>query len=160
MRTIALACCALLAPAAAAQELRDALAAKDLICEVRHGYERELFASIAPYQPRADLMLVYESVNGTAPRVVSTQRPGRHAIDVRVTAHAVHFLEPVGPSMRQTTLTACLQTKWKNGYDTCVRFAARYAWHFDNGAYGDPDAALARLQSSASNGVCEAWTVD
>ena len=160
MRAFAAALLALLAPAAAAQELRDALDARDLLCEIRHGIQRELFATIAPYHPRADLMLVYESVDGAAPRVVSTQRPGRHAIAVRVTPRAIHFLEPVGASLRQTSLVECLQTRWKNGYDVCVRFAARHVWHFDTAAYGDPDAALARLQGSVSSGVCEAWQVD
>ena len=105
-------------------------------------------------------MLVYEAPGAQVPRVVSSQRPGKHAIEVRVTAAAVHLIEPVGPSIRHTALTRCLQTKSKDGYEICVRFAAQHAWHFDTGAYADPDAALARLANSVSPGVCEPWTVD
>jgi hypothetical protein len=160
MKRLALAVLALLAAPAAAQELRDAIDAGDLICEIRHGYRRDVFATLAPSRPVNDLMLVYESVNTKAPRVVSSQRPGRHAIEVRVTAGAVHLIEPIGPSLRHTVLTRCLQTKWKDGYEVCVRFAARHAWHFDTSAYADPDAALARLSNSVSRGVCEPWTVE
>lgn len=145
---------------AAAQELRDALDAGDLICEIRQGFRREVFADLSPRQPAADLMLVYESLGAQVPRVVSSQRPGRHAVEVRITQNAVHLIEPVGPSVRHTALTRCLKTKWKDGYEVCVRFAARHAWHFDTGAYGDPDAALARLSNSVSRGVCEPWSVD
>jgi hypothetical protein len=150
----------LAAAPAPAQLVEDALAVGDLICEIRHGYRRDVFAAIERQQPPTDLMLVYESVAGGMPRVVSSQRPGRHAIAVRVTPRAVHLIEPVGPSLRQTALTRCLQTKWKNGYEICVRFAVQHAWHFDTGAYADPDAALARLASSTSAGVCEPWSVD
>jgi len=145
---------------AAAQDVRDSLEAGDLICEIRHGYRRNVFAALGPGWPVTDLMLVYESVNSKAPRVVSSQRPGRHAVEVRVTKSAVHLIEPIGPSVRHTALTRCLQTKWKGGYEVCVRFAARHAWHFDTGAYADPDAALARLSNSVSRGVCEPWSVD
>jgi len=145
---------------AAAQEVRDALESGDLICEIRHGYRRDVFAALSPGRPMPDLMLVYEAPGAQAPRVVSSQRPGRHAIEVRVTAQAVHLIEPVGPSIRHTALTRCLQTKWKDGYEICARYAARHAWHFDTGAYADPDAALARLANSFSTGVCEPWSVD
>jgi hypothetical protein len=160
VKTLAVAAALLLACAgAAAQDVRDALDAGDLICEIHHGYRRNVLAALdAPFAP-ADLMLVYESVNGAAPRVVSTQRPGRHPVEVRVTPNAVHLIEPVGPSLRQTTLTGCLRTGWKDGYEVCNRFAARYAWHFDIGAYADPDAAFARLASSVSSGVCEPWNL-
>ena len=160
MKRLAIAALSLVCAGVAAQEVRDALEAGDLVCEIRHGFRRDVFAALAPGRPVSDLMLVYESVNGAAPRVVSSQRPGRHAIEVRVTARAVHLIEPVGPSLRHTALTRCLQTKWKGGYEVCVRFAARHAWHFDAGAYADPDAALARLSNSASRGVCEPWAVD
>ena len=145
---------------AVAEEVHDALEVGDLICEIRHGFRRDLFADLSRDPPAADLMLVYESVGAPSPRVVSTQRPGRHPVEVRATANAVHLIEPVGPSLRHTALTRCLRTKWKDGYEVCVRFAARHAWHFDTGAYADPDAALARLAGSASSGVCEPWTVD
>ncbi len=145
---------------AAAQALRDALDAGDLICEVRHGPQHDIFAGLSPHAPAADLLLVYESLGARAPHVVSSQRPGRHAVEVRVTASAVHLIEPVGPSLRQTALTRCLRSKWKNGHEVCVRFAAGHAWHFDTGVYGDPDAALARVSSNVSSGVCEPWSMD
>lgn len=160
MRRFALAVLALLAAPAVAQDLRDALDAGDLICEIRHGYRRDVFADLSLRRPAADLMLVYESVGAQSARVVSSQRPGKHPVQVRVTERAVHFIEPVGPSLRQTTLTRCEQTKWKDGYEICVRFAARHVWHFDTGAYADPDAALAPLANSVSTGVCEPWSVD
>lgn len=150
----------LIAAPAVAQDVRDALEAGDLICEIRHGYRTEVFAALAPGRPAAELMLVYESGKPDAPRVVSSQRPGRHAVELRVTPGAVHLIEPVGPSLRHTALTRCLQTKWKHGYEVCVRFDAQHAWHFDTGAYSDPDAALARLAHSVSRGTCEPWSVD
>ena len=160
MKRFAIAFLVLLSAPAAAQNVRDALDAGDLICEIRHGFRRDVFAALSPSRPAAELMLVYESVNSKASRVVSSQRPGRHAVEVRITPSAVHLIEPVGPSLRHTALTRCLQTKLKDGYEVCVRFAARHAWHFDTGAYADPDAALARLSNSVSRGVCEPWTVD
>jgi hypothetical protein len=150
----------LAAAPATAQALRDALDAGDLICEVRHDLQHGFFADASPHTPAADLLLVYDSVGARAPHVVSSQRPGRHAVEVRVTASAVHLIEPVGPSLRQTALTRCLRSKWRNGYEICVRFAARHAWHFDAGVYGDPDAALARVSNNVSLGVCEPWSLD
>lgn len=161
MKRLALMVLALLAAPAAAQELHDALEAGDLICEIRHGYRRNVFADLSPSQPAIGLMLVYESIGAQSARVVSSQRPGKHPVQVRVTANAVHFIEPVGPSVRQTTLTRCEKTGWtKKGYESCVRFAARHVWHFDTSAYADPDAALARLGQSVSTGSCEPWAVD
>ncbi|OGA18717.1 MAG: hypothetical protein A3I63_06980 [Betaproteobacteria bacterium RIFCSPLOWO2_02_FULL_66_14] len=160
MKRLAFALLSLACAGAAAQDVRDALDAGDLICEIRHPYRREVFAALEPQRPAADLMLVYEGVDRDSSRVVSTQRPGRHPIEVRATANAVHFIEPVGSSLRHTALTRCLQTKWKGGYEVCTRFAARHAWHFDTGAYADPDATLARLAGSVSRGVCEPWKVD
>ncbi len=160
MKRIAAVALSLACAAAPAQEVHDALDAGDLLCEIRQGYRLDVLAALEPLPPRAGLMLVYESVRGPQPRVVSSQRPGRHAIEVRVTPKAVHFVEPVGPSVRQTTLTECLETKWKGDLEYCVRFAARHAWHFDTRAYSDPDAALEHLTNSVSHGVCEPWTVD
>lgn len=160
MKRIAALLLSLAAAPAAAQEVHDALEVGDLICEIRHGYRREVFAALAPTRPAAELMLVYEAPGAPAPRVVSSQRPGRHPIEVRVTASAVHLIEPIGASIRHTALTRCLQAKWKGGYEICTRFAARHAWHFDTTAYADPDAALARLANSVSRGACEPWSVD
>jgi len=160
MKRLAIALLLAAGTGAAAQEPRDALDAGDLICEVRHGFRRDVFAALERSRPSADLMLVYEAVASRAARVVSTQRPGRHAVEVRVTGNAVHFLEPVGPSVRHTALTRCLQSKLKNGENTCVRFAVHHAWHFDLAAYTDPDAALARIANSTSRGVCEPWLAD
>ena len=156
----ALALLALAAVPAAAQDVGDALKAGDLICEFSHGYRQSLVAELAG-QPRAsDLLMVYESVQPDAAQVVSTQSPGRRTVAVRRTQSGVHFIERVGPSVRMTSLTGCERRKWKNGAQTCARFAAQHAWHFDALAAADPDRALERLPSGAAKGRCEPWQVD
>lgn len=155
---LALACAA--APAAAAQELREALEAGDLICEFTHGERRSLIADLAGEARSADLLLVYESVRPASAQVLSSGAPGRRPVLVRATGKAVHFIERVGPSVRVTTLTKCERRRWKNGAHACVRFAALHAWHFDALAAADPDRALERLPSGASPGRCEPWQVD
>lgn len=144
---------------AAAQDVRDALAAGDLICEFRDGYRRDLFADLAG-PPVADQMLVYESVTADAAKVLTSGRPGKRPVRVRAVGDVVHLIERDGPSVRVTTLTECRDWKWKDGAETCVRFGARHAWHFDAHSYLGPDVARARVPSSASVGVCEPWNVD
>lgn len=159
MRRLALVLLVVSAPAAA-QDVRDALEAGDLICEFRDGFRRNLLADLGNDPPRADLMLVYESVNANSAQVVSTARPGKRPARVRAIGNAVHLIEPDGPSVRVTTLTECRDWKWKNGVGTCVRFAARHAWHFDWRAYLGPDLPRARVPSGAALGVCEPWNLD
>lgn len=151
---------ALAAAPAAAQDVRDALAVGDLICEFDHGYRRSLVADLLGEPPSTDLLLVYEAVRAESAQVLSTRTPGRRAVEVRATAKALHFIERVGPSVRVTTLTACERSKRKKGKQTCVRYSAQHAWHFDALAAADPDRAFERLPSGASKGRCEPWLVD
>ena len=158
IRPLALAWLVAVAPAAA-QDVRDALQAGDLICEFRDGFRRNVFADLAG-PPVADQMLMYESVTADTAKVLASGRPGKRPVQVRAVGDAVHLIERDGPSVRVTTLTECKDWKWKDGVETCVRFAARHAWHFDTVAYLGPDVARARVPDGASVGVCEAWNVD
>lgn len=150
----------LAAAPAAAQDVRDALEAGDLICEFREGFRRNLFADLSSGPPGADLMLVYESVTADSAQVVASGRSGKRPVRVRAIGETVHLIEPDGPSVRVTTLTACKDWKWKNGVETCVRFAARHAWHFDSVSYLGPEITRARVPSGAALGVCEPWDLD
>ena len=151
---------------AAAQEARearvelvkDALAAGELICEFRAGWKRSVIADLlrdAP--PPVERMMVYEAVGTERAKVISTRAPGRRDVEVRATDKAVHLMERAGPSLLVTTLTRCVRTAWKAGSETCVRYAARHAWHFDLAALREPDAAYERLPSGALSGACEPW---
>ena len=151
---------AIAAAPAAAQDVRDALAVGDLICEFDHGYRRSLVADLLGEPPSTDLLLVYEAVQPQSAQVLSTRTPGRRPVQVRATSKALHFIERVGPSVRVTTLTACERSKHKKGKQTCVRYSAQHAWHFDALAASDPDRAFERLPSGASKGRCEPWLVD
>lgn len=156
---LAAAACALALPAAA-QGVKDALGAGELICEFRAGWKRSVIADLLRDPPAVEQMLVYEAVGAETAKVVSTRAPGRRAVDVRATPKAVHFVERAGPSVLVTTLTRCLRTTVRRGAETCVRFAARHAWHFDHSVLRDPDAAYERLPSGTLAGVCEPWQVD
>ena len=149
-----------IAAPAAAQDVRDALEAGDLICEFRDGFRRSLIADLSDSPPHADLMLVYESVTADSAQVVSTARPGKRPVRIRAIGDAVHLIEPEGPSVRVTTLTECRDWRWKNGVETCVRFAARHAWHFDAVTFLGPEIARARVPSAAAFGMCEAWNLE
>jgi hypothetical protein len=151
---------ALVVPPAAARDLGDALKAGDLVCEFSHGYRQSLIAGLAGEPGTSDLLLVYESVRPDEAQVVSTQSPGRRTVAVRRTPGGIHFIERVGPSVRMTSLTRCEHSVWKAGAETCVRFAAQHAWHFDALAAAEPDRALARLPSGAARGGCEPWRLD
>ena len=136
------------------------LAAGELICEFQAGYKRSLVADLVE-PPRAEIMLVYESVQPAGAKVVSTRAPGKKAVRVHSTEKAVHLVEDVGASVMVTTLTSCTRWKYKHGEEVCVRFAAQHGWHFDSVWYHkDPDVALARRPSGAYTGVCEPWKVE
>lgn len=164
----ALLLCLLALPAAspAADDLQDALGAGDLICEFRAGFRRAILADLQYAGAPPDLLLVYEKVRpaadggtGTA-QVLSSRTPGRKDTALRSTPRAVHLIEPVGPSVRVTTLTGCQDWRSKAGVQRCLRFSAHHAWHFDTRALQDPDAAQARAPQGAYAGVCEAWSRD
>ena len=151
---------ALFAASAAAQDVHDALEAGDLICEFRTPLQSDLLADLRYELPPANLMLVYERVKADAAQVVSSGRVGRRPVVVRSVRDTLHFIERDGPSVRVTTLTDCKDTRWKDGIETCMRFSARHAWHFDAiGALG-PDLDRVRVPGGASVGVCEAWNAD
>jgi len=157
----ALALLALLAAApAAAQQVRDALAAGELICEFRTGYQRSLIADLVGEPPAGGLLLVYESLRDDRAEVLSTQVPGRRPVAVKPTAQRVHLIEAAGPSLRVTTLTRCLRSKWRKGEEVCVRFEARHAWHFDALALKEPDTSFDRQPSGALAGTCEPWKIE
>lgn len=159
MRLAALVVMLATAPAAA-QEVRDALGAGDLICEFGRDGGRSLVAELAGAPAATDLLLVYEAVTRDSAQVLSTRGSGRRPVRVHATGKAVHFIERIGPSARVTTLTACEQRKSRGGIQSCVRYAARYAWHFDDRIDLDPDLAFAQLPSGAVAGQCQPWQVD
>jgi hypothetical protein len=150
----------LAAAPAGAQQVGDALASGDLICEFRSGYQRSLIADLVGEPPVRGELLVFESLRDGRAEVLSTRAPGRRPVVVRASAQRVHFIEPAGPSVRVTTLTGCALAKWKNGAQVCVRFEARHAWHFDALAFKEPDASFERQPSGALPGTCEPWRID
>jgi hypothetical protein len=150
---------ALLAAPAAAQEVRDALDAGDLICEFRNPFQRDLFAALTEDLPPSK-MIVYEGLSEKSARVIASGRVGRRPVVIRTVGDAVHLIERDGPSVRVTTLTECRDTRVMNGVDTCVRFAARHAWHFDVAGTLGPDLSRLRVPSGASVGYCEAWKTE
>lgn len=159
MRALALAA-ALASTGAGAQGVRDALVVGDLICEFGRDGGPSLVGEIAGAPRATDLLLVYEEVTPESARVVSTQAPGRRPVRVRATAKAVHFLEPLGSSVRVTTLIGCEQHRRRGGRLACVRFTARHAWHVGEHALADPDLAHAQLPAGAAAGRCEPWRVE
>lgn len=151
---------AVAAAPAAAQGVRDALQAGDLICEFHDGFRRSLIADLAGVPRVSDVVILYEAVTANSAQALSSAGPGRRPVRVRATGKAVHLIESVGPSVRTTTLTGCERSKWKDGYETCVRFTAHYAWHFDSLAHRDPDKSFERQPSGRSTGACEPWRLD
>jgi len=137
-----------------------ALAAGELICEFNDGYKRSVLADMLGDAPRTEVVLVYEAVTDGSAEVLSTKRPGRRAVLVKATDQHVHFIQRDGASVRVTTLTGCTRQRWKGGEETCTRFSARHAWHFDPAATIDPETAFARLPSGAASGACEPWKID
>lgn len=122
-----------------------ALAAGQLICEFDDGYRKSLIAAIAGDPPRVEAVLLYDLVAG---EVLDSRRAGRKAVTIRSTPEGVHLVESDGPSVRVTTLTECARGE----PETCTRFAARHAWHFD--------VALREPPDGAASGTCERWRVD
>ncbi len=136
------------------------LAAGELICEFHDGYRRNVIADLMGDAPRTDLMLFYEALTPDSAEVLSTRKPGRNPVSVRMTERAVHLVQADGPSARVTTITGCSEWKLKRGAEHCMRFEARHAWHFNVRATGSPDAVYARLPSGTSSGACEPWSLD
>ena len=137
-----------------------ALAAGELICEFNDGYRRSLLAGVAGDPPRTELLLVYEALQGGSPQVLASRHPGRHAVRLEEGREYVHLVQPDGASVRVTTLTGCTRTKWVDGSETCTRFTARHAWHFDSTPHADWDTSFRQLPTGAASGVCEPWRVD
>jgi hypothetical protein len=144
---------------AEAQYLRDAIAAKELICEFGEG-RRDLRAAALRARRPGTVMQVFESVTPTSAEALSTLRPGRHPVKVRASERAVHFIEPVGRSVRVTTLTGCEGWSTRRGREMCVRFTAQHAWHFDTLAHLQPQGSFTRQPSGALTGACEPWHLD
>lgn len=155
---LALAPSALAAPSG----VEDALQARELICEFHLGYTRVQLADLRRGRPPSELMLVYERIDprASSAQVVSTRAPGRKPVSARSTPRGVHLIENVNASVMVTTLTACEGWKVKGGVSTCVRFAARHAWHFDLLVHADPDASFDRQPRGAYTGHCEPWHLD
>jgi hypothetical protein len=145
---------------AEAQYLRDAIAAKELICEFGDASRRDLVAATLRTRRPGSIMLIFERVTPTSAEAISTQRPGRQAITVRASDKAVHFIEPVGRSVRVTTLTACERWAARRGRESCVRFSAQHAWHFDTLAHLRPQGSFSQQPSGALAGACEPWHLE
>jgi hypothetical protein len=123
-----------------------AIAAGELVCEFSDAHRSSL--------------LVYEAVRADRAEVLSTQKPGRRAVEVHATGERLHLVDRDGRSVRMTTLTGCARTHPLLGEERCTRFEARHAWHFDATAHLDPDAAYERLPSGSAAGSCEPWRVE
>jgi hypothetical protein len=136
------------------------VAAGELICEFSDGYRKSLLASIAGDPPRTELVLVYEAVTPTSAEMLSTRRPGRQMVEILATEKHVHLVQSEGPTVRVTTLTGCLREKIQGDEESCTRFSARHAWHFDTSARLAPDASFAKQPTGAATGVCEPWKID
>ena len=122
-----------------------ALSAGELICEFDDAHQRSLLAALAGDPPRVESVLLYDVERA---RVLDSRRSGRKPIVVRQDAAGVHFVEEDGPSIRVTSLIACT----RGPDESCTRFAARHAWHFDRLAQEAPPGG--------ASGSCEPWRVD
>jgi hypothetical protein len=137
-----------------------AIASGELICEFTDGYRRSFLAEIAGDPPRVEAVLIYEVRSPGEGAVLDSRRPGRRPVAVREDKGQVHFIQEDGPSVRVTTLTDCTRTKIGRSGETCTRFSARHAWHFDTRAHLEPDESFHRQPSGAASGSCEPWRVD
>jgi len=124
-----------------------ALAAGELICAI-------------PDRPDAEAVLIYDVRADGPAGVIDSRRVGRRPVAVREDGGGLHLIEDDGQSLRVTTLSECTRTKLRGGVETCTRFAARHAWHFDARARLDPAASLLRQPSGAATGSCEPWRLD
>jgi hypothetical protein len=123
------------------------LAAGELICEI-------------PDQPTREAILIYDVRPGEQAGVIGSRRAGRRPVLVREADGMLHLIEEDGPSVRVTTLTSCARSKRRGGVDTCTRFTAQHAWHFDPYVRLSPAAALQRQPAGAATGYCEAWRIE
>ena len=140
--------------------LATALAAGELICEFSDGYRKSYLAELNRDAPRSELLLVYEAVKDDSATVIASSRPGRKRVQVRTDNEYIHFIQVEGPSVRVTTLTGCSRSKLRGDEETCTRFTARHAWHFDTSAHLEPDASFKRQPTGGASGSCEPWRVD
>jgi len=141
--------------------LATALAAGELICEFSDGYRKSYLAEISGDAPQPEMFFVYEAVKGDSAEVLAARRAGRKPVQVRAEGEYIHFIQSDGPSVRVTTLTGCTRTKAVAGGETCTRFSARHAWHFDPPrASVDPDESFRRQPTGAATGTCEPWKVE
>jgi hypothetical protein len=124
-----------------------AIAAGELICAI-------------PDRPNAEAVLIYDVRADGPPGVIDSRRVGRRPVAIRADDGGLHLIEDDGQSVRVTTLTECTRTKLRGTAETCTRFAAQHAWHFDPLARRDPAASLVRQPSGAASGSCEPWRVD
>jgi hypothetical protein len=122
-----------------------ALAAGQLLCEFDDGHRKSALAALAGDPPRVETVLLYDL---PAAQVLDSRRAGKKAVAMTQEHGQVHLVENDGPSIRVTTLTHCLQGE----PETCIRFGARHAWHFDPLATAAPPGA--------ATGRCERWRVD
>ena len=54
-----------------------------------------------------------------------------------------------------------LAAEWfRRGVETCMRFTAQHAWHFDTLAPRIPDTSYARQPSGGLRGSCEPWQMN
>ena len=136
------------------------LASGEIICEFNDGYRRSLIATIAGDPPRTERVLVYRGLDGDSAEVLASGRVGRRPVLVRRGAEQLYLIEPDGPSLRVTTLGACLRNKVSDGEERCTRFTASHAWHFDAAARFDPDTSYVRQPSGSAAGFCEPWKVE
>lgn len=123
------------------------LAAGELICEI-------------PDRPTREAILIYDVRAGEQAGVIDSRRAGRRPVLVREDDGMLHLIEDEGPSVRVTTLTSCARSKRRGAVETCTRFTAQHAWHFDPIARLAPAAAFHRQPAGAATGYCEPWRVD
>jgi hypothetical protein len=140
--------------------LATALSAGELICEFSDGYRKSYLAELTRDAPRPEMFLVYEAMKGDTAQVLASRKAGRKPVQVRAEGEYIHLIQAEGPSVRVTTLTDCTRSKLLNGVETCTRFSARHAWHFDTGAPLDPDGSFRRQPTGAATGTCEPWRVE
>ena len=149
-----------LATGASLPELDQLIEARDLICHFR-----KAGASPAPFPrrgPEFDMMQVIEKIDAVAKtaRSVSTSSVGRKSLSVYRTDTRVHFVQRLERSVVVTTVEACETWRTKRGIESCTRYRALNAWHFDQTVHLDPDASFLKLPGVSYTGHCEPWYLD